>query len=444
MNNVPSRNSLISSDIFMLVTEWKIAGRPRQGGIDWKLKDWLIAFPEHEASLTELKKMNFGLLDRKFVRSVVQAFLKNNQLELAFLVTLIWGYGDRGYGRFRAKELLRQKKLSESLKDCTSALNTNDTNRAFKSLIETGADGLGSSFGTKFLYFAAKDDVSPRPIILDRLVLDAIQKWGVYPRKKFITIDSEKYLKMTREFHEAAIFYKIESDELEEILFSRVLKDGNSGSWSVEPRGNSSQQTKMAWAVLLVSNLIRKGASVNIKRSHGGGGQYDSVEICINRRPKIEIDMNVHGSVHIHNNETVHLSWQTVFEMGIHKVTNRLMGFEDQPERSMPNNPTFSYSWLARALIGESELTVDSFDTIHILPDNEVERLEKLLGSMNNANLSNSPSVLPIENTFILLHNNQIVGLLDPKNAVVIKVNGELFRIEADSYMPVENYYDEL
>ena len=69
MKQIPRRNPLVPADIAVQVQEWKILGKPRQGGIDWNLASWAKEFPEHQEFLTELKKKNLGLLDRNTVHA---------------------------------------------------------------------------------------------------------------------------------------------------------------------------------------------------------------------------------------------------------------------------------------------------------------------------------------------------------------------------------------
>jgi hypothetical protein len=45
MKQIPRRNPLVPADIAVQVQEWKILGKPRQGGIDWNLASWSKEFP---------------------------------------------------------------------------------------------------------------------------------------------------------------------------------------------------------------------------------------------------------------------------------------------------------------------------------------------------------------------------------------------------------------
>jgi len=154
MTQIPRPNPLVAADIAVQVQEWKILGKPRQGGIDWSLTSWVKEFPEHEVFLTQLKKRNLGLLDRHTVYGVVSEYLTKGELEVAFLVVMIWGFGFRGYGRFRSNKIIEDTNFISSLEKTVMALNKGDVISAYENLIENGPDGLGCAFGSKFLYFA--------------------------------------------------------------------------------------------------------------------------------------------------------------------------------------------------------------------------------------------------------------------------------------------------
>lgn len=60
MKQIPRRNPLLPADIAVQVQEWKILGKPRQGGIDWNLASWVKEFQEHEEFLTQLKEKSWA------------------------------------------------------------------------------------------------------------------------------------------------------------------------------------------------------------------------------------------------------------------------------------------------------------------------------------------------------------------------------------------------
>ncbi len=440
MTVFPRHKSLTRSDIYFLILEWKINGRPRQSGIDWDLKTWVRSFPQYQEKLEELKKCNFGFLDRKEVKKQVQEAIQTDDLVYAFLIVLIWGFGDRGYGQFRAKKLVDQKLISTALKKCNEELLRGNVDKAYLELVENGPDGLGCSFGSKFLYFAAPENFSPKPIILDQLVIQGIRKWGSYRRINPLSVRADQYLEIVNEFHAAAQFFGIQSEQLEEILFSREYLDRSGGSWSSERSNIENRLERLAWSIALASNLHRKGAFVEVERSHDGGGQYDSVNISISQSGKRELLLNTNGNVHIQP-DGIHLTWETAMNLGLLRFTNRLLNSEDRNPRSMPSPTSFSYSWLARALLGEESLVIDNFESLLVLPDDDLLQFKKALEKKRDVN-GNSQFPLNIaKNSLVLFNNHKVVGILLVHNAKVILTDGSIMDIEEDSYMPVENYY---
>lgn len=145
---------------------------------------------------------------------------------------MIWGFGFRGYGRFRSNKIIEDKAFKSSLEKTVESLNKGDVIGAYEHLIENGPDGLGCAFGSKFLYFAAPKDLKNYPLIIDSLVAIAINNAG-FNQIKVQSLKADKYFDLIKKFHEAAAFYEIQPDELEELLFANVYKIYSSSDWTV-------------------------------------------------------------------------------------------------------------------------------------------------------------------------------------------------------------------
>jgi hypothetical protein len=408
------------------VQEWKILGRPRQGGIDWNLASWVKEFQEHEEFLTQLKKKNLGLLDRNTVRGVVRDCLGKGDLEVAFLVVMIWGFGFRGYGRFRSNKIIEDKAFKSSLGKTVEALNEGDVISAYEHLIENGPDGLGCAFGSKFLYFAAAKDLKNYPLIIDSLVAIAINNAG-FNQIKVQSLRAEKYFDLIKKFHEAAAFYEIQPDELEELLFANVYKIYTSSDWSVVQDSELTRNQKMAWAMLLATDMERKSQPVTVSRTFPGGGQYDCVRIKLFKG--LDMEMNLNGGIFIHSEPAGRFDWSSAIKLGILKTSKRLRGTEGEPERAVPSVASNAYAWLSKALIGNTEIAIDDFIELEHLSDESKSQLEKNLG---NNSISKS--------SWVLYKNLEISGILDYRKAIAIDRNGNQTVIREDSNMPYEMY----
>jgi len=426
MKQIPRRNPLVPADIAVQVQEWKILGKPRQGGIDWNLASWVKEFPEHNEFLLELKRKNLGLLDRNTVHGVVSSCLTKGELEVAFLVVMIWGFGFRGYGRFRSNKIMEDKAFKGSLKKTIEALDKGDVFGAYEHLIENGPDGLGCAFGSKFLYFAAAKKMENYPLIIDSLVCTAINNSGL-ARVAVQSLKADKYFELIKKFHEAAAFYEIQPDELEELLFTNVYKIYSSSDWSIVQDSQLSRNQKMAWAMLLATDIERKSNTVTVSRTFPGGGQYDCVRIKIFKR--LDMELNLNGGIFVHSELVGRFDWSSAIKLGILKTSKRLRGTEGESERAMPSASSNAYVWLSRALIGDAEIDVDDFVELEHLSEESKSELEQRFKH-------NSIS----KRIWVLYKNQQVCGLLDFQRAIATDLAGNQTIIKEDSHMPYEMY----
>ena len=426
MKQIPRRNPLVPADIAVQVQEWKILGKPRQGGIDWNFASWAKEFPEHKEFFIELKKKNLGLLDRNTVHGVVRSCLTKGELEVAFLVVMIWGFGFRGYGRFRSNKIIEDKEFKSSLKKTIEALDKGDVIGAYEHLIENGPDGLGCAFGSKFLYFAASKKMENYPLIIDSLVGMAINNAGL-ARVAVQSLKADKYFELIKKFHEAAAFYEIQPDELEELLFTNVYNIYTSSDWSVIQDSQLSRNQKMAWAMLLATDIVRKSHSATVSRTFPNGGQYDCVRIKMLKG--LDMELNLNGGIFVHSELVGRFDWSSAIKLGILKTSKRLRGTEGASERAGPSTSSNIYAWLSRALIGDAEIDVDDFIELEHLSEESKSQLEQ---SFKHNSIS--------KKIWVLYKNKQVCGLLDFQRAIATDLAGNQTSIKEDSHMPYEMY----
>jgi hypothetical protein len=426
VKEIPRGNPLVPADIAVQVQEWKILGKPRQGGIDWNLASWVKEFPQHKEFLTDLKKKNLGLLDRNTVHREVGSRLTESDLELAFLVVMIWGFGFRGYGRFRSNKIIEDKAFKSSLEKTVDALNKGDVIGAYKHLIENGPDGLGCAFGSKFLYFASSKKRENYPLIIDSLIGTAINNAG-FARVTVQSLKADKYFDLIKKFHEAAVFYEIQPDELEELLFTNAYKVYTSSDWSVVQDSELTRSQKMSWAMLLATDMERKSRIVTLSRTFPGGGQYDCVRIKL--FSGLDLELNLNGSIFIHSEPVSRFDWSSAIKLGVLKTSKRLRGAEGESERAGPSPTSNSYAWLSRALIGGAEIDIDDFIGLEHLSEVSQSQL------MDRFKLKPIPKSI-----WVLYKKQQMCGLLDYGQAVAIDMNGNQTVIKEDSNMPYEMY----
>ena len=426
MKKVPMRNPLLAADIAVQVQEWKILGRARQGGIDWHCVSWIKDFPQHQDFLLSLKHQNLGLLDRNLVRRAVTESISEGGLEEAFLVVMIWGYGFRGYGRYRSNKIMDSAIFKKTLTTTIAALHQGDVQAAYEALIENGPEGLGCAFGSKFLFFASPKNIENYPLIIDSLIATAINNAG-HAQIGIQSLTAKKYFELVKKFHEAAKFYDISPDELEELLFANTYKQYNSGDWSTFDKKDLSRTQKMAWALLLATDMERKGHLLKVNRTFPCDGQYDCVRLKIFKG--LDMEMNLNGSIFIHSKPEGRFDWGSAIKLGILNTSKRLRGVEDRVERSGPSSDSNSYAWLSRALIGDGEVEVDNFLEIQNLSESSHSDLGQIF-----------KDVTLKKSDWLLYKNNQISGLLATNNATLYNLSGQKFKIIEDCNMPFEMY----
>lgn len=422
-------NRLLSSDLTLLVREWDLRGRPRQIGLDWPLQEWLDDFPEYESFLNELKSKNLGLLDRKLVKEVTRNSIHSNQFERGFLACMIWGFGNRGYAQHRTRKMLSSPNFGKSLQETVKLLNQGDLASAYRVLIEEGPEGLGCSFGSKYLYFAAPDDEEIQPIIVDAVIARAINELTMSSANS-VRMNAEKYALLIEEFSQAAKELHLKSDILEEILFDAMMRKSNNTNWNSSEPSNLTEREKKSWVLSLIVDMIRKGESFNVERTHPGGGQYDC--IGIKSFGNIEVDFNVRGSIHIFKPGPSHIDWESVLSLGLLEVSRRIRRSAKSRERAMPSSISDSYSWLSRALVGKAQITVEDFESFFMVTDQQKAMFDTI---------GKSATSKEIENSFILFVEGKPQAMLLPWKGLVLTLAGEEIKIESDCYMPVENYY---
>jgi hypothetical protein len=153
-------NSRLSS----LLTHWQKEGSRPQESFDWvkTRQNWLKAFPDHE---------NFiALLPAELGRETVRKFFLYSSASTLekFLVVMIWGYGDRGYGPFRVSKMLSTPNAEIVLQEVYRLCQLAKPKQAYQYLMQNRIRNLGPSFGTKFMCFCTPKDVGAP--ILDSLV----------------------------------------------------------------------------------------------------------------------------------------------------------------------------------------------------------------------------------------------------------------------------------
>jgi hypothetical protein len=141
----------INGRLQQLVENWKSQGMPKQESFDWSKskKRWIQTFPESEYFVASLPS--------QLGREQVSHIFSNSQTspEEKFLSSMIWGYGDVGYGPFRVRKILDNVRIETVLRESLELCRQELPLESYSYMKDNRIPGLGPAFGTKWLYFAS-------------------------------------------------------------------------------------------------------------------------------------------------------------------------------------------------------------------------------------------------------------------------------------------------
>jgi hypothetical protein len=188
---------------------------------------WLRTFP-HQAALHAFKNLSGKRITRDIVIKQFQRYYKAPKKYTAlqpFLLCMIWGHEGSGYGATRTAKYFEDDELESKIEAVLKNVNEKKIEDAFQIL--TGIKYLGTSFASKFLYFAAKakPNFKNYPLIFDVRTATGLMKLyapgslmnlvSITPKPKWHAYHN--YVKM---LHNWANKYKINADKIETFLFN--------------------------------------------------------------------------------------------------------------------------------------------------------------------------------------------------------------------------------
>jgi hypothetical protein len=181
----------------------------------------------------DFKKLIIDFEDKEITRQdVINAYKKyylgNDGAMKAFLLTMIWGFADTGYGTYRTNNYISSEENREIIEKALNAIKKNDQNslkNAFEKL--KTIKGLGVSYLTKILYFATRAiDQDNYALIFDIRVASSLIKLttpkeiyeivNIGPSSKF-----KDYQNFNSLIHKLAKDNNVEAEQLEMYLFNQ-------------------------------------------------------------------------------------------------------------------------------------------------------------------------------------------------------------------------------
>jgi hypothetical protein len=175
---------------------------------------WNDEFPNQKKHISVLPDR----IDRKFVREVFEMEI---DVISKFLTSMIWGYGDRGYGPYRVSKMLEQGHCKQILGQVLELGSTGEPLEAYKFLEQNRIRNLGPSFSTKFIYFCTPREIGAP--IFDSYIAKWIKHFEIESFTN-LSVTSERWnFKAYSEYwnwtKKISARYNILPDELELIIF---------------------------------------------------------------------------------------------------------------------------------------------------------------------------------------------------------------------------------
>ena len=205
------------------VTEWVQSGSPVQEAFDWSKsrENW------ERDLLTEKHFINSlpDALSREDVRRLCES--KKSTVIEKFVTSMIWGYGDLGYGSYRVKKMFSTPGFVEKINRSYELAKIGLVIDAYEFLSKNRVQQLGPAFGTKWLSFVSPSS-QPAPIY-DSFIAMWVKKFAQYEFAG-VSMSSEVWSKKTYgSYFEWMVSnsaeFGIKPDELELVIFQDAMSE---------------------------------------------------------------------------------------------------------------------------------------------------------------------------------------------------------------------------
>ena len=193
-----------------------------QDGFDYIPKRWALLSDKYKALIVEFENGKVNRID--VIESYKAYYAGNGSYIKPFLLTMIWGFGNAGYGNHRTNKYLDNLEHLEQIKKAFDAVKNENIALAFKELEKI--KGLGMSYISKVLFFAAKAiGIKHYPLIFDIMVARSLVRFTT-PAEVYQLVDimpSSKYKDYEAYnalMHQQAELLEVEAETIELFLFN--------------------------------------------------------------------------------------------------------------------------------------------------------------------------------------------------------------------------------
>lgn len=145
--------------------------------IEYVSKRWERHFPG-DVSLKMVTEKYPGVITRGDLAQLARIAKRRRDDDSAralFLGAMLWGYGTVGYGPYRTARMLGAPNARKVLVATLHYVLAGQIRKAYE---EFRLPWCGPAFFTKYFYFAGlESDLRPRPLILDTVVANVLERW---------------------------------------------------------------------------------------------------------------------------------------------------------------------------------------------------------------------------------------------------------------------------
>ncbi|MCH4552194.1 8-oxoguanine DNA glycosylase OGG fold protein [Aestuariibaculum lutulentum] len=189
----------------------------------YRTKTWSKLNPEVKHLIQDFE--NKDITREDVIKSYNQYYNNSRDYLRAFLLTMVWGFADTGYGTHRTNNYISSEANLKAIKEAIDAVKQNDLKKAFNTLKKI--KGLGVSYITKILYFATRGaNHIHYALIYDIRVASALVQL-TSPKEVFdiVTISPSNkypdYVKYNAMLHSLAEKYQLQAESIEMFLFEQ-------------------------------------------------------------------------------------------------------------------------------------------------------------------------------------------------------------------------------
>ncbi|NMH26481.1 8-oxoguanine DNA glycosylase OGG fold protein [Flavobacterium silvaticum] len=188
----------------------------------YKKDKWLKLNEAYKRFISDFEEKEISRQD--IINAYKQFYSGTLGWETAFLLTMVWGFSDTGYGTFRTNNYIGLENR-EKIINALNAIETNDLEFAYKSL--KSIQGLSISYISKVLYFATRAcDYKDYALIFDIRVARSLVKLTSLPEIfEIVEINPSSkfahYKLYNSMIHNYSQKYNLEPESLEMFLFKQ-------------------------------------------------------------------------------------------------------------------------------------------------------------------------------------------------------------------------------